>query len=253
VALAGLSRAPRSTLNVEIGAHRRCAWVDADLDAIKAIKSSLGGTVNEAVLAAVTLALGRWMRGRGEPTADVTLKALVPVSVRTPDEQGALGNRVTFVRAPLPVGVRDPIDCFDTIHAALAGLRESGEAAGAETLSSLAEYAPPAVMLHAARLQVRRRLFNLVVTNVPGPPDELYLLGRPLRTVYPIVPLARRQALGIAALSYHGRLGFGLLGDFDAMPDLDALATDLQGAIEELLRAVAPRFSRAPSPSPATT
>jgi diacylglycerol O-acyltransferase len=237
MALAGLSPAPRSPLNVPIGPHRRYTWVDADLARFKAIKSALGGTVNDVVLTAVTLALGRWMRGRGEPTEGVTLRAMVPVSVRADADRGALGNQVATMWAPLPVGVRDPEDCFAEIHAAMRGLKESGQAVGAETLTQLADFAPPTIMSQAARLQARQRFFNLVVTNVPGPQMELYLLGRKMLALYPVVPLALNQALGIAIMSYDGRLGFGLLGDFDALPDLEEIAEHLEASIEDLARA----------------
>jgi WS/DGAT/MGAT family acyltransferase len=165
------------------------------------------------------------------------LKAMVPVSVRAEAERGALGNRVATMWAPLPVGVRDPADCFAEIHAAMADLKESGQAVGAETLTQLADFAPPTIMSQAARLQARQRFFNVVVTNVPGPQIELFLLGRPLRGLYPVVPLAKNQALGIAIMSYNGRLGFGLLGDFDALPDLDEIAAHLEAAIDELASA----------------
>jgi WS/DGAT/MGAT family acyltransferase len=189
------------------------------------------------VLTAVTLALGRWMRGRGEPTEGVTLRAMVPVSVRADADRGALGNQVATMWAPLPVGVRDPEDCFAEIHAAMRGLKESGQAVGAETLTQLADFAPPTIMSQAARLQARQRFFNLVVTNVPGPQLELYLLGRKMLALYPVVPLALNQALGIAIMSYDGRLGFGLLGDFDALPDLEEIAEHLEASIEDLARA----------------
>src|SRR5205085_584256 len=213
--LAFAGGAPSSPLNVDIGPHRRFTWVDGDLQEFKEIKNELGGTVNDVVLTAVTLALGRFLRARGEDTSELELKAMVPVSVRAEAEQGALGNRVATMWAPLPVGVRDPIDCFDEVHAAMRGLKESGQAVGAETLTQLADFAPPTIMSQAARLQARQRFFNLVVTNVPGPQFELYLLGRRLLGLYPVVPLALKQALGIAIMSYNGRLGFGLLGDFD--------------------------------------
>jgi diacylglycerol O-acyltransferase len=234
MAAAGLNPAPRSPLNVGIGPHRRYTWVDADLGRFKAIKSALGGTVNDVVLTAVALALGRWMRGRGEDTDGLVLRAMVPVSIRAEAEQGALGNRVATMWAPLPVGVRDPADCFAEVHAAMKGLKESGQAVGAETLTQLADFAPPTIMSQAARLQARQRFFNLVVTNVPGPQVDLYLLGRRMRGLYPVVPLALKQALGIAIMSYNGRLGFGLLGDFDALPDLEEIATQLEGAIDDL-------------------
>jgi diacylglycerol O-acyltransferase len=236
MALAGLSPAPRTPLNVDIGPHRRYTWVDADLPRFKAIKSALGGTVNDVVLTSVTLALGRWMRDRGEDTDGLVLRAMVPVSVRAETQQGALGNRVATMWAPLPVGVQDPAACFAEIHAAMRGLKESGQAVGAETLTQLADFAPPTIMSQAARLQARQRFFNLVVTNVPGPQFPLYLLGRRMLGLYPVVPLALRQALGIAIMSYNGRLGFGLLADFDALPDLDDIAAHLEAAIDDLAR-----------------
>ena len=103
-------------------------------------------------------------------------------------------------------------------------LKKSGQAVGAQVLTNLAGFAPPTILSQAARLQARQRFFNLVVTNVPGPQFPLYVLGRRLRVLYPVVPLARRQALGIAVMSYDGHLGFGLLGDFDALPELEAIA-----------------------------
>jgi WS/DGAT/MGAT family acyltransferase len=237
MALAGLSPAPRTLLNVDIGPHRRYTWVDADLSRFKAIKSNLGGTVNDVVLTAVTLGLGRWMRERGEDTDGVVLRAMVPVSVRAETQEGALGNRVATMWAPLPVGVEDPEAAFTEIHEAMRGLKESGQAVGAETLTQLADFAPPTIMSQAARLQARQRFFNLVVTNVPGPQVALYLLGRRMLALYPVVPLALKQALGIAIMSYDGRLGFGLLADFDALPDLEDIAAHLEGAIDDLARA----------------
>ncbi|HEY6762221.1 MAG TPA: wax ester/triacylglycerol synthase family O-acyltransferase [Baekduia sp.] len=259
MAAATLSPAPRTPLNVAIGPHRRYTWVDADLARFKAIKSALGGTVNDVVLTSVALALGRWLRGRDEDTDGLVLRAMVPVSVRADAERGALGNRVATMWAPLPVGVRDPVDCFAEVHEAMKGLKESGQAVGAETLTQLADFAPPTILNQAARLQSRQRFFNLVVTNVPGPQFALYLLGRRLRGLYPVVPLALKQALGIAIMSYDGRLGFGLLADFDALPDVEEIATQLEGAIDDLAAAthaderagrIGPR--QQPAPAPAT-
>jgi diacylglycerol O-acyltransferase len=256
MARAGLTPAPRSPLNVPIGPHRRYTWVDADLARFKAIKSTLGGTVNDVVLTSVALALGRWMRDRGEATEGVELRAMVPVSVRADAERGALGNRVATMWAPLPVDVRDPVACFAEVHEAMKGLKESGQAVGAETLTQLADFAPPTIMSQAARLQARQRFFNLVVTNVPGPQVELFLLGRRMRGLYPVVPLALNQALGIAIMSYDGRLGFGLLGDFDALPDLEAIAAHLEGAIDDLAAETGAdvrlgRTTRGAAPAPA--
>jgi diacylglycerol O-acyltransferase / wax synthase len=233
LAQAGVAGAPRSPLNLRIGPHRRFAWVDADLATFKAIKQALGGTVNDVVLTVVAGALRRHLLRHGFETAS-DLKAMVPVSVRADSERGALGNRVAAMYAPLPVGLDDPIARFRAIHEAMRGLKESGQAVGAEVITSLADFAPPTILAQAARLQSVQRLFNLTVTNVPGPQFPLYLLGRPLARVYPQVPLAESCALGIAIMSYNGHIDFGLLADYDAVPDLEEVAAGLEASIAEL-------------------
>jgi len=236
--IAGISApAPPSPFNVEIGPHRRYTFLDADLANFKAIKDSLGGTLNDVVLTSVSLALGRYLRGRDFPTDGLVLKAMVPVSVRTKAQRGALGNQVAAMWAPLPVGVENPAECLHTVTAAMEDLKKSGQAVGAQALTNLAGFAPPTILSQAARLQAKQPFFNLVVTNVPGPQFPLYLLGQRLEVLYPVVPLAQRQALGIAVMSYDGHLGFGLLGDYDALPELDAIALDLKWAIGALSRA----------------
>ncbi|HEV3002557.1 MAG TPA: wax ester/triacylglycerol synthase family O-acyltransferase [Solirubrobacteraceae bacterium] len=242
--------APASPLNVPIGPHRRYTWVDGDLAELKAVKDELGGTVNDVVLTAVSLALGRWLRRHGFETEGVELRALVPVSVRADVERGALGNRVAAMYAPLPVGIGDPEAAHRRVHEAMAGLKESGQAVGAQVITQLGEFAPPTILSQAARLQARQRWFNLVVTNVPGPQFPLYVLGRRLERLYPVVPLAPRQALGVAIMSYDGRLGFGLLGDYDALTDLDDLASDLRTAIGRLARAAGVRGPARPPRGP---
>jgi WS/DGAT/MGAT family acyltransferase len=234
MAAAGLSGAPESPLNVRIGPHRRFAWVDGDLAEFKAIKSALGGTINDVVLTAVAGMLRAFAIGRGRDTEDMELRAMVPVSVRAEAERGALGNRVAAMYAPLPLYAADPLERFRIVHEAMAGLKESGQAVGAEVLTRLAGFAAPTVLDQAARLQSRQRFFNLTVTNVPGPQFPLYLQGRKLRAFYPQVPLTLNTALGIAIMSYDGGLYFGLLGDYDALPELDDMADDLRKAIAEL-------------------
>ncbi len=230
---AGLGGAPRSPLNVKIGPHRRFAWVDGELATFKAIKNALGGTVNDVVLTVVAGALRSHFLAHGYDT-DVELKAMVPVSVRAESERGALGNKVAAMYAPLPIGLEDPVARFGAVHEAMRGLKESGQAVGAETLTALADFAPPTILSQAARIQGVQRFFNLTVTNVPGPQFPLYLLGRPLSRLYPLVPIVENAALGIAILSYNGRIDFGLVADYDALPDLDDLAAALEGAIAEL-------------------
>ena len=245
--LAGINApAPPSPFNVDIGPHRRYTFVDADLATFKAIKDSLGGTLNDVVLASVSLALGRYLRKQGHDTKDLVLKAMVPVSVRTREQRGALGNKVTAMWAPLPVGVENAAENLRKIAASMDDLKKSGQAVGAQVLTNLAGFAPPTILSQAARLQARQPFFNLVVTNVPGPQFPLYLLGRRMLVLYPVVPLAQRQALGIAIMSYDGRLGFGLLGDYDALPELEDIASHMQAAISSLARAagVRPRSAR---------
>jgi len=237
--------APASPFNVDIGPHRRYTFLDADLARFKAIKDSLGGTLNDVVLASVSLALGRYLRRQGHDTDGLVLKAMVPVSVRATSQRGALGNQVAAMWAPLPVGVENPADCLREISQAMEDLKKSRQAVGAQVLTNLAGFAPPTILSQAARLQARQPFFNLVVTNVPGPQFPLYLLGRRLHVLYPVVPLARRQALGIAVMSYDGHLGFGLLADYDALPELETIVQDLKWAIASLARVAGVRSDRA--------
>ena len=247
MAWAGFTAAPPSPFNVRIGPHRRFTWVRADLAEFKAIKNALGGSVNDVVLAVVTGALGRYMRIHGEPTEDVVLKAMVPVSVRADVERGALGNRVAAMWAPLPVGITDPIQRLLKIRREMHDVKGSGQAVGAQVLTELSGFAPPTIMAQAARLQARQRLFNLVVTNVPGPQIPLYALGREMESIFPMVPLAENTALGIAVMSYNGQMNFGLNADYDALPDVEVLAVELRAAIDELSAAAGPST---PSPAP---
>jgi diacylglycerol O-acyltransferase len=226
--------APASPLNVDIGPHRRFDWVRTDLGEIKQIKNALGGTVNDVVVAVVTGALRDFLKQRGEMVDALTLKAMVPVSVRREEEYGMTGNRVAAMMAPLPVYEPDPIERHRIVSEALGELKQSGQAVGAEMLTQLSGFAPPTVLAQAGRLQARQRFFNLVVTNVPGPQIPLYVLGRELVDVFPLAPLARRQALCIAIMSYNGKLNFGLLSDYDAMPDLYLVAQGIRDAIDEL-------------------
>jgi len=161
----------------------------------------------------------------------------VPVSVRAELERGALGNRVAAMMAPLPVGAEDPLDALEQVHESMKGLKESGQAVGAQRLTELSGFAPPTVMAQASRLMSRQRFFNLVVTNVPGPQFPLYLMGREMIDVFPMVPLAPGQALGVAIMSYNGKVNFGLVGDFDVMYDLDEVTGDFTDSLAALAKA----------------
>jgi diacylglycerol O-acyltransferase / wax synthase len=229
--------APPTPFNVEIGPHRRLAFVRADLADLKQVKNEHGGTVNDVVLSVVTGAIGNYLRARGHETEDLEMKALVPVSVRTEEERGALGNRIAAMMAPLPVWCEDPVERLRIITETMGDLKGSGQAVGAEILTRITDFAPPTITSQAARLQPAQRFFNLVVTNVPGPQFPLYVLGRKMEAIFPLVPLARRQALCVGIMSYDGQVNFGLVGDYDAMADLESFGLDLEQALAEAIDA----------------
>jgi WS/DGAT/MGAT family acyltransferase len=231
--------APKVPLNVEIGSHRRFAWVRSDLDRFKRVKDALGGTVNDVVLAVVAGALREWLRGRGIRTEGLELRAQVPVSIRASDEHGQLGNRLAVMRAPLPVYIADPVRRLEAVSQAMKGLKQSKQALGAEVISRFNDFAPPTLLAQAARINFSTRLFNLTVTNVPGPQVPLYVLGRELEDIFPIGFLPPNQALFVAIMSYNGGINFGLLADYDSMDDVDVIASGIETAIAELVDAAA--------------
>jgi diacylglycerol O-acyltransferase / wax synthase len=237
VAWANLNPAPETPLNVPIGPHRRIVWVRTELDQFKAIKNSLGGTVNDVVLAVVTGALGRWLRTRGVRTEGLELRAQVPVSIRSDDEHDRLGNRIAVMRAPLPVYARDPVERLRIVRESMQGLKESKQALAAQVIAGLEDFAPPTILSMASRMNWSTRLFNMIVTNVPGPQIPLYMQGRELLEVVPVAFLPENYALTVAAMSYNGALDFSLLGDYDAMPDIDQVAQYVEEALDELLEA----------------
>ncbi|HET8951841.1 MAG TPA: wax ester/triacylglycerol synthase family O-acyltransferase [Solirubrobacteraceae bacterium] len=241
VAWAGLNPAPETPLNVPIGPHRRFAFVRNELSDFKLVKDALGGTVNDVVLTVVAGALRQWLRSRGVRTEGLELRALVPVSIRSQDQRHELGNRLAAMRGPLPVYVEDPVARLAVVREAMDGLKDSKQAVGAEVLAGVQTFAPPTILAQASRINFSTRLFNLIVTNVPGPQLPLYVLGRQLLDLFPIAFLPRDHALAIAIMSYNGGIDFGLLGDYDAMPDLDELGRDLEVALEELVVAAKKR------------
>jgi WS/DGAT/MGAT family acyltransferase len=236
LAWAGLNPAPRTPLNVPIGPHRRFENVRASLDDFKTIKNALGGTVNDVVLTVVAGGMRRFLQHRGLDVRGLELKAMVPMSIRAESERGALGNRVTAMAAPLPVYEEDPVVRLQIVREAMKDVKESKQAVGADMIMQLSGFAPPTILGQASRLQAQQRFVNLLVTNVPGPQFPLYSRGHRLLDLFPMAPLGANQALGIAVMSYNGQLGFGLLGDFDAMPDLGVVAEGLEKSIAELMQ-----------------
>jgi WS/DGAT/MGAT family acyltransferase len=235
VAWAGLNAAPATPLNVEIGPHRRFRVVDAQLEDFKQIKNALGGTVNDAVLTVVSGALRSWLQSRGVRTEGLELRALVPVSIRPKDAHHEFGNQIAAMRGPLPVYIDDPIARLGMVRSSMDGLKESKQALGAEVISGAQNFAPPTILAQASRLNFSTRLFNLIVTNVPGPQFPLYVGGSRLVSIAPVAFLPKKHALAIAIMSYDGSLSFGLLGDYDQMDDIDVLADALSDSIDELL------------------
>jgi WS/DGAT/MGAT family acyltransferase len=237
--------APSSVFNVEIGPHRRFAITQADLAALKRVKDAHGGTVNDVILSIVAGAIGKYLRARGHETEGLELRAMVPVSVRAEEEHGALGNRISAMMAPLPVWSEDPVERLHVVSGEMGDLKNSGQAVGAEILTKLTDFAPSTIVAQAARLQPAQRFFNLVVTNVPGPQFPLYVLGRKMESIFPMVPLARRQALCVGIMSYNGQINFGLIGDYDAMADLDSFGLDLEAATAETIATAPTKPKRA--------
>jgi diacylglycerol O-acyltransferase len=235
VAWTALNRPPDTPFNVPPGPHRRIKIVRAGLDEFKLVKDAFGTTVNDAVLAVVTGALSYFMQSRGRRTEGLELKAAIPVSVRSEEQRGALGNQLTQVMAPLPVFLDDPIARLRYVKDAMDGLKESRQLLAASAIASLQGFAPPTLHAQASRMNFSGRLFNLLVTNVPGPQFPLYVLGRKLSEIFPIPFLAGERALAIAIMSYDGKVGFGLLGDYDALPDLDVVAEGIEASLAQLV------------------
>jgi diacylglycerol O-acyltransferase / wax synthase len=234
---AGLNPAPETPLNVETGPHRRYTVVRQQLADYKEVKDALGGTVNDVVLTVVSGALAGWLHSRGVRTEGLEMRALVPVSVRTKDDQGTLGNRLTVMRGPLPVYIKDPVARLRFVRKAMDGLKESKQAVGAATLAAVNNLAPPTILAQASRLNFSTRLFNLIVTNIPGPQMPLYVLGRKLQDLFPVAFLPEHHALAVAIMSYDGGIDYGLLGDYDALPDIEMIAEGIEGSLAELLQA----------------
>jgi WS/DGAT/MGAT family acyltransferase len=237
VAWAGLNPAPETPLNVPIGPHRRLSFVRNDLRDFKLVKDAFGGTVNDVVLSVVAGGLRSWLRSRGVRTEGLELRAQVPVSIRSDDERDRLGNRIAVMRAPLPVYARDPVERLRIVRESMQGLKESKQALAAQVIAGLEDFAPPTILSMASRMNWSTRLFNMIVTNVPGPQIPLYMQGRELLEVVPVAFLPDNYALTVAAMSYNGALDFSLLGDYDAMPDIEQVAEYVKEALDELLEA----------------
>jgi WS/DGAT/MGAT family acyltransferase len=232
--------APSSPLNATISEQRRFGMARTDLDDYKRVRKAHGGTVNDVVLATVSGALRTWLLTRGESVNPAsTVRAMVPVSVRSEGESG--GNRVSSYFVDLPVGEGNPVMRLHQVSFAMRGHKESGESVGADALVQLTGFAPPTIHALGARVAsgFSKRLFNLVVTNVPGPQFPLYAAGARMLEMYPVVPLSKGQAVSVGLTSYDGGVYYGLNADRDAMPDIDVLAACIEESLAELVGTVA--------------
>ncbi|GAA2576957.1 wax ester/triacylglycerol synthase family O-acyltransferase [Actinomadura fulvescens] len=239
-AIGRLARPSASSLNGSIGPHRRWMWIHADLDEIRTVRKAFGGTVNDVILTAVSGGFRELLAGRGELTDNTRVRTLVPVSVRAEAERGELANKVSGVLVNLPAGEEDPRRRLFKVRSQMNDVKRTHQAAGGEALGRLAGFAPTLMALGSRyALSHSQPLVQTVVTNVPGPPFPLYVLGRRLVGLYPFVPLAMGLRVGIAIFSYEGRLSFGLTGDFDGMPDLEVLANGIRAAFDELVKQAA--------------
>ncbi len=237
-----LDEAPRTPLNGPITQHRRFKLVRNSLDDFKEIKTLLDTTLNDVVLTVTSDSLGRWLRSRYFPTDSLKLRALVPVSTRPKTKRGEsaqAGNELLAMRGYLPVEEMDTLKRLAYIKNSMDGLKRSNQAVAADALTAVQNFAPPTILAQASRLNFSTRLFNLLVTNVPGPQLPLYLLDRQMVDAFPIPFLAENHTTAIAVMSYNGRINFGILGDYDAVPDIQVIADGLSDSRDDLLDATA--------------
>jgi diacylglycerol O-acyltransferase len=227
-----LRGAPASVLNGPLSPLRRLAWTERPLADLRAVKRAHGTSVNDVVLAAVAGGIRTYLLRRGE--RPVALKALVPVNVRSGKAED-LGNRISFVFAELPCDEPDALERLGQVQATMSARKRNREPEGADLAIKAAEHTPGVVQHAISRILASPRAFNLVVSNIPGPSEPMYLLGCPLQATYPIVPLADRHAVSIGMTTVGERACFGVYADREALPDAGALATDIDDALTELL------------------
>jgi diacylglycerol O-acyltransferase / wax synthase len=248
----GISGPSETPLNQRIGPHRRFDWLAMSLEEVKGVKNRLGGTLNDVVLATVAGAVRRFLQRRGVNVADLDFRVMAPVSVRTQQEQGTLGNRVSAWMVPMPLAERDPVRRLDKIRETTEHLKETKQAMGAEMLTSVGEWTPSTLLSLGARMATRALPFNLVVTNVPGPQVPLYMLGAKMLDNYGLVPLTDYLCLGVVLFSYAGKLCWGFTAEWDLLPDLHDFLTDIEASFRELReapeRAAARRAARKAPP-----
>ena len=231
--------AVRSSLSGNIGQQRRYAWTSASLEDVKTIKREFGGTVNDVVLAAISSGFRALLLDRGEQPEPHEVPSLVPVSVRAQGDQGSFGNQVSATVSNLPVHIADPVERLVAVRAEQDSLKASHEAMIGQALAAMGRYSvyPLTSWLTRKVFWLPQREIVTVTTNVPGPQQPLYWMGRRLEEIIPYVPIASKVRTSISIFSYDGKLTFGVTGDYAANPDLDVLARGIEHGISELLLA----------------
>ena len=229
-----LRRPSETPINRPIGPHRRFDWCVMKLHEVKAIRKSLGGSLNDVVLTIVTGAVRRYLESRRVDPDEIQFRVMAPVSVRSSGQRGKLGNQVSAWFIDLPLDEPDPRAQLARIAQTTGELKESRQAVGATVLTQAAEWTPSTLLALGARNVTRFLPFNMVVTNVPGPQVPIYTLGAPLLEIFPHVPLMDRLGLGVALMSYDGRLCWGFNADYDLVPDLAVFVRAIQDAFDEL-------------------
>lgn len=230
-----IQAAPDSSINDPIGPRRILRGVTVDLDEVRLVKRALGGTVNDVVLTSVSAGLRALLLERGEEPPVKGLRAMVPMNVRR-DDDGALGNRISSLFVDLPVAERHPLARYEKVRETTEAIKGSSQPLGADSLLHVTGLAPPVVHQLLARTLFAKRLFNVTVTNVPGIQARLSAMGAPLKAVWPLVPIADDHAVGIAVVSYAGRLTFGIVADRESVPDIDVIASGIADGLAELQR-----------------
>ena len=226
-----------TSLNGPIGPHRRWCHASSSIEKLGKIKGAHGGTLNDIVLAVIARGFRDLLLSRGEPVEGLSVRTLVPVSVRREDERGTLNNRVAAIFADLPMGVVDPVKRLALVRTEMERLKEHHQADASKTLTSLTDLAPPALLAFGARVfsSLEQHTVQTVTTNVPGPRSQLYAANRRMVAAYPYVPLAGSVRIGVAIFSYAGQVTFGITGDYETAPDIERLAAGIDAGIAELI------------------
>jgi diacylglycerol O-acyltransferase len=226
------------SLNGSIGPHRRWAWTSGEFDEFKAVRTALGGSVNDVILTAITRGFRDLLQGRGALSSEkLVVRSMVPVSVRRPNERNSLDNRVSAVFVDLPVGEPDPVKRLTAIRGQMDEYKRTMQAIDARSIIAMGDFVAPTLLSMGVRaaLQAGQIWCQAVTTNVPGPRVPLYVLGKRMVSAHAYVPIAGGTRVSIGIFSYLNTMTFGINADFDAFPDVDVLAGGIRSGIEELL------------------